>query len=301
VSTILKALQRVEGEKGGDGGEADGLREGLVPQGEPLRRESGSRWRIGMISLLAAILLGFFLWWMIPTGEVVQPSAGLPPAVAAAPERPSEPSRRLERRLPPKPETRPETKPATSLARTAAPAGSPPALAAPQTIASPPAPAPIEKPAPRVPVAEASPPSIAEPPAPRERVVVAPPPSPPIEEPTPRRRVAERPPPSATPPTPDARPETPPPPRTAEPPVPKAPAPAVVATVRPPKVLVKRTIWHPTPGRRVAEVEVEGRKGALELHEGDAVGTLVVAEIQPSGVVFLHGGEELHRKVGARR
>jgi hypothetical protein len=48
----------------------------------------------------------------------------------------------------------------------------------------------------------------------------------------------------------------------------------------------------------VARIEVEGSKGTLELHEGDAVGTLVVAEIQPSGVVFLHGGEKLHRKVG---
>jgi hypothetical protein len=66
-------------------------------------------------------------------------------------------------------------------------------------------------------------------------------------------------------------------------------------------VTVKKTIWHPTPERRVARVEVEGRKGSLELHEGDAVGTLVVSEIQPSGVVFLHGGEKLHRKVGSGR
>ena len=78
-------------------------------------------------------------------------------------------------------------------------------------------------------------------------------------------------------------------------------APALVATVRPPKVTVERTIWHPIPERRWARIEVEGRKEALELHEGDAVGTLVVAEIQPSGVVFLHGGERFHRKVGTRR
>jgi hypothetical protein len=66
-------------------------------------------------------------------------------------------------------------------------------------------------------------------------------------------------------------------------------------------VTVKKTVWHPVPERRVARIEVEGRKGLLELHEGDAVGTLVVAEIQPSGVVFLHGGERLHRKVGTKR
>ena len=71
-----------------------------------------------------------------------------------------------------------------------------------------------------------------------------------------------------------------------------------VQTVAGPEVTVRKTYWHPNPERRVAEVEVEGHKGALELHEGDAVGTLVISEIQPSGVVFLHGGERLQRKVG---
>ena len=64
---------------------------------------------------------------------------------------------------------------------------------------------------------------------------------------------------------------------------------------------MKKTVWHPTPARRVARIEVEGREGLLELREGDAVGTLVVSEIQPSGVVFLHGGEKLRRKVGGGR
>jgi hypothetical protein len=74
-----------------------------------------------------------------------------------------------------------------------------------------------------------------------------------------------------------------------------------VAKVRPPAITVKRTIWHPTPERRVAQVEVEGREGQIQLHEGDAVGTLVVAEIKPSEVVFLHQGQELHRRVGGKR
>jgi hypothetical protein len=100
------------------------------------------------------------------------------------------------------------------------------------------------------------------------------------------------------PPPPAAELAEEPPPLLVEPPAPKASAPARVATLRPPEVTVKKTTWHPNPERRVAEVEVEGRKGALELHEGDAVGTLVISEIQPSGVVFLHGGERLHRKVG---
>ena len=39
---------------------------------------------------------------------------------------------------------------------------------------------------------------------------------------------------------------------------------------------------------------------ARELHEGDALGTLVVKEIRPSAVVFLHGAETLERRVGGR-
>jgi hypothetical protein len=227
VSTILKALQRLEGEKGG-GGETGGLREGLVPLGEPLVREGGTRWRIGITGLLAALVLGFFLWWMIPTDEVAQLTASSLPAVAAPAELPSEPSARPGSRPPPEREAE------IAAERPVAPAGQP----------------------------RISPPS---------RTVAEPPPPPPIEKPSPR------------------------------PAAPKAPAPALVATVRPPKVTVEKTIWHPVPERRLARIEVEGRKGALELHEGDAVGTLVVAEIQPSGVVFLHGGERFHRRVGAKR
>ena len=67
-----------------------------------------------------------------------------------------------------------------------------------------------------------------------------------------------------------------------------------------PSVLVVRTVWHPTAERRVAEIEVEGRPELLLLHEGDAVGPLVVSEIRPSGVVFLHDEVELVRHVGIR-
>ena len=77
-------------------------------------------------------------------------------------------------------------------------------------------------------------------------------------------------------------------------------APAI-PDMTPPKVTVKKIIWHPTSERRVAEIEVEGRKGPLQLHEGDAVATLVVSEIRPSTVIFLHGGEKLHHKVGSRQ
>ena len=94
-------------------------------------------------------------------------------------------------------------------------------------------------------------------------------------------------------------------PRPAAPPVDTAArreAPAVESGVRAfvPSVLVVRTVWHPTAERRVAEIEVEGRPELLLLHEGDAVGPLVVSEIEPSGVVFLHDKVELRRRIGTR-
>ena len=67
-----------------------------------------------------------------------------------------------------------------------------------------------------------------------------------------------------------------------------------------PSVLVVRTVWHPAAERRLAEIEVEGRPEPLLLHEGDVVGPLVVSEIEPSGVVFLHDEVELRRRVGIR-
>ena len=39
---------------------------------------------------------------------------------------------------------------------------------------------------------------------------------------------------------------------------------------------------------------------ARELHEGDAIGSLVVSEIGPSSVLFLNDGAPLRRRVGAR-
>jgi hypothetical protein len=67
-----------------------------------------------------------------------------------------------------------------------------------------------------------------------------------------------------------------------------------------PNVYVERTIWHPMAERRVAVVELEGSDETLELHEGDAVGPLVVGKIEPSGVFFVHDGVELRRRVGVR-
>jgi hypothetical protein len=66
-------------------------------------------------------------------------------------------------------------------------------------------------------------------------------------------------------------------------------------------VLVERTSWHPSAERRTTWVSVEGLSGVRELHEGEAVGALVVKEIRPSSVVFLHGADTLQRRVGERK
>ncbi len=65
-----------------------------------------------------------------------------------------------------------------------------------------------------------------------------------------------------------------------------------------PDVRVERTQWHPAPEKRAALVRIGADGDARELREGDALDGLVVKEIRPSGVVFLHDGVELRRGVG---
>jgi hypothetical protein len=66
-----------------------------------------------------------------------------------------------------------------------------------------------------------------------------------------------------------------------------------------PDLWVARTSWHPTASRRSATLELDTGE-AREVREGDAVGPLVVAHIEPSSVVFLHEGVEIRRRVGQR-
>jgi len=76
-------------------------------------------------------------------------------------------------------------------------------------------------------------------------------------------------------------------------------SPPRVARTIVPDVRVSSTVWHPQRDRRIATVTLAG--GApKELHEGDAIGPLVVSLIEPSGVVFVHDGVELRRRVGAK-
>lgn len=79
----------------------------------------------------------------------------------------------------------------------------------------------------------------------------------------------------------------------------KTPAPSGTTTVSRaavPGVRVEKIFWHPSAERRTALIEVNG--GVEEIHEGDAVGPLVVSTIEPSGVVFQHDGIEIRRRVG---
>jgi len=67
-----------------------------------------------------------------------------------------------------------------------------------------------------------------------------------------------------------------------------------------PSVVVMRTIWHPRPERRRAELSVEegGATRTLELREGDYVGPLKLSEIGPLGVTFVLEGVEIQHRVG---
>jgi len=68
---------------------------------------------------------------------------------------------------------------------------------------------------------------------------------------------------------------------------------------RPPDVYVARTEWHPIAERRIAVVEL-GTSGEAVVREGDVIGSLVVAEIEPTGVHFMHDGLDVRRRVGER-
>lgn len=112
-----------------------------------------------------------------------------------------------------------------------------------------------------------------------------------VPEITPKEPARPRPAPAvATPPVPPKREASPPPPA-------PVPAPAV-AKAPAPSISVERTHWHPLPERRLAIVDVSGHEEPLRLHEGDEVGPLRVAKIEPSGVVFVQDGVEVRHAVG---
>jgi hypothetical protein len=63
---------------------------------------------------------------------------------------------------------------------------------------------------------------------------------------------------------------------------------------------VVRTVWHPKPERRVAQIsDAEGV--SVQLHEGDFYQGLVIEQIQLSSVIFRDGDVTFSRRVSARR
>jgi hypothetical protein len=77
-----------------------------------------------------------------------------------------------------------------------------------------------------------------------------------------------------------------------------APRSSEIARAEIPDLRVERTVWHPIAERRVALIEFERSAERREIREGDAVGPLIVSKIEPSGVVFVHDGVEVRRRIG---
>lgn len=288
MSTILKALRRLEQERAKDGERP--LREQVVLS-RARRRGPWAAWA----AAAAALAVGFGATWLVLSSLGGSPAsestgAGLAPVSASTPD-----------------------------GVTAAVPGGPPAAAG--AVASPPPPAaspppPVAPPTPTVRVAAGAPP-IASPPAAVAPPVAAPPPSAPEAVRAPAARSAASPAPPLPRPTPTParvaapapaapRVEVPPPPLPEESvltaPIPgRAPRfvddePARNARADVP-VDVVRTSWHPQASRRSAWVAIGG-EDPREVREGDWVGAYEVRAIEPDGVLFGDGPLLVHRPVG---
>lgn len=331
MSTILKALQRLERERPREPAAPFDGRDVVAPAGEegapdaePAAAAVG-RARAPWVALAAALVLAAaVLSYRLapsargpaaPDGEVADAAASAPVGGAAA-ARGGDVASRPE--APPGwPEGVPLTLPAPS-ASEAAPGASVaggPGAEAPAARRAPAVPGPSAAPSASARAAAseraASPAPAASPPASRPPATASAPPD--TRAPAAAARVAPAPAPARGPAPAHAAPPraaAPPsavaaaPPAASPPARAPAPAPAkpdVAVVPAPPDVVVRGTVWHPQAERRRATVEVEGHREPLELREGDAVGALVVAKIEPSGVVFLHGGATLRRAVGEAR
>lgn len=72
----------------------------------------------------------------------------------------------------------------------------------------------------------------------------------------------------------------------------------IVLRAKVPAIRVEKTIWHPDADRRVAVVKLIDVDEVLRLKEGDAVGPLVVIGIKPGSVLFSHDNIEIQYNVG---
>ena len=264
MSTILKALRRLEEDRERQN-ELD-PRSSLFERWPSSERKGGSgRLAIG-IALVAAGALGFYALhrsgWTTPTGRSGEPASSAMAAAHATPDTASQVTPTLRVELSPAAPS--PTKPAVlveSLARDS-----------------------TTREAKRIDkrVEEAS----REPSAP----VMASVSEPPVVAATPQAASVSAPPLSEVDVAPTPEPAL-------EPPAPEAPP--NVPRRKLPDLIVKRTVWHPNPSRRIAVLQLADDPTSLELREGDAIGSLVLVEIKPAGVTFLHEGVEVRRRVGS--
>jgi hypothetical protein len=73
----------------------------------------------------------------------------------------------------------------------------------------------------------------------------------------------------------------------------------VVQRAKLPELSIEKTIWHPDADRRVAIVKLIDAEEVLHLKEGDAIGPLVVKTINPGSVLFNHDSIEIRYNVGS--
>jgi len=318
MSTILKALRRLEREKAGPGRP---LREQVTGPGNASRGDGRPprRWPILLGGVGAGVLAGLaVLFLVLSRGDSVEEVAPEAAAQTAAPPTPQPP--RGERRVRPAPRARAPAQPRAA-ARAVKPLVPEPDLLedvvvvdrgtpqprivdepepAPSAEAAAPKPGslrPMHRPDPRalpgrhlIPEAADVPAVVPEVAASVQAPAPATSPEPaPLPEPAPR---VER------PPTPVEAPrvEPAPAPRAATPPR-EATKTASAAPAPFPDLRVERTTWHPVAERRVAVIELPGG-GTQSVHEGDRVAGAVVKRIEPSGVVFEQAGREVRRKIG---
>jgi len=339
MSTILKALRRLEDEKEHQANEDRLHGEVVAPTPPPPRsrvRPMALLLAAGALSVaLGAAAFVLLPGWLDDSAEqtTMDVAAATPDPVTAAPapkrpaagnvaSKPAAAPRRAE--APPQPRT--TTSPlaaavaaseaSSESARSRAPAPSP--RPAPRAT-------PRSKPAPAVAVFERSRPPSSESAAPPtetapkrlaqatrsiddlpQHETTPPPPKPrSVPKPEPTTRVAE---PKARPAPETAKPEAlapkaAPAPKTVE----RKPQAATnsdlehIPRERVPDVEVVSTVWHPDPTRRVARLEVNGGE-LIEFHEGDTIaGGLVVTEIKLSGVTLKHDDVTISKRVGKGR
>jgi hypothetical protein len=331
VSTILKALRRLESEKVVESSERP-LREELADSPPARPRRSRSDLWIPALALAAGLGIGATAFWLWP-GETTPPDVAMaaegdasPAAVAPAPTpRVAAPPIAA----PPAPIVNLRPAPAVSDSVEVVPrppkelliAAEPPAPSAPAPVAAEPAPVPVAKPAPPAPAPAPAPPTqvARATPAPKPKAkpaprVAAPAPVPDSElpiaktyplaasTPEPAPVEAARVEPVAPAPVEAARvePVAPAPRVMTEPPAPaprvmtEPPAPAMASPLH-----VAKTFWHPTRNRREAMIAL-GEAPAARVREGDEIGGFTVAEIQPGAVMFERDGERIRRALGAK-